>query len=33
MTTCLLTFILAFAGFIADEVFLRWWDIRPKKMV
>ena len=32
MTTCILTFIGAFAGFIA-EAFLRWWDNRPKKMV
>ena len=33
MTTCLLIFIGAFAGFIAAEAFLRWWDNRPKKMV
>lgn len=33
MTMCLLTFISAFAGFVAAEAFLRWWDNRPKKMV
>lgn len=33
MTTCILTLIGAFAGFIAAEAFLRWLDNRPKKMV
>lgn len=33
MTMCILTFIGAFAGLIAAEAFLRWWDNRPKKMV
>lgn len=33
MTTCILTFIGAFAGLIAAEAFLRWWDNRPSKMV
>lgn len=32
MTMCLLTFISAFAGFVAAEAFLRWWDNRPNKM-